>query len=96
MTTDAPDGGRLARLQRRGSVRYEPEILRNLAKARIAWVLDHPDMSDWLKQALRSAMLLDPVAVQNDIEMLRHLMALRASAEVEIAVSGGASELGGL
>ena len=67
--------------------RPEPEFLRSLANARINWVLNHPHMSDWLKAALRSATELDPVAVQNDIEMLRHLFALRASAEVALTLS---------
>ena len=67
--------------------RQEPEILRSLANARIEWVLNHPHMSDWLKAALRSANGLDPVAIQNDIEMLKHLITLRANAEVEIVLS---------
>lgn len=67
--------------------RQEPEILRSLANARIEWVLNHPHMSDWLKAALRSAQGLDPTSIQNDIEMLRHLITLRANAEVEIAMS---------
>lgn len=68
-------------------VRQEPEILRSIANAHINWVLDHPHMSPWLKETLRSAQGLDPVALQNDIEMLRHLIGLRANAEVEIAVN---------
>jgi len=67
--------------------RQEPEILRSLANARIEWVLNHPHMSDWLKAALRSAQGLDPTAIQNDIEMLRHLITLRANAEVEIRLN---------
>ncbi|MBP2277654.1 MULTISPECIES: hypothetical protein [Sphingomonas] len=67
--------------------RQEPEILRSRANARIAWVLNHPHMSDWLKAALRSAQALDPIAIQNDIEILRHLITLRVNAEVELALS---------
>lgn len=67
--------------------RQEPEVLRSVANARIDWVLNHPHMSDWLKAALRSARDLDPIAVQNDIEMLRNLFALRTSAEVELMLS---------
>lgn len=69
------------------AVRQEPEILRALANSRIEWVLRHPGMSKWLKDALRSTAMLDPVAIQNDVEMLRHLIALRASAEVETALA---------
>jgi len=66
--------------------RQEPEILRSIANARIDWVLANPHMSAWLKAALISAEGLDPVAIQNDIEMLRHLIAMRANAEIEIAL----------
>ena len=74
--------------------RQEPEILRSLANARIEWVLNHPHMIDWLKAALRSAKGLDPVAILNDIEMLRHLITLRANAEIEIAVGQAQSSEG--
>ncbi|WP_231621641.1 hypothetical protein [Sphingomonas sp. 37zxx] len=69
------------------SVRQEPEVKLSIADARIAWVLNHPHMSDWVKQALRSADGLDPIALQNDVEMLRHLIAPRAEAQIEIAVT---------
>lgn len=68
-------------------VRQEPEIALAHAEAKVEWVLNHPHMSDWLKAALRSAKGLDSVEIQNDIEMLRHLIAIRASAEVEIALN---------
>ena len=45
--------------------------------ARISWVLDNPAMSDWLKEALRSALREDPVALVNDFEILRHLIVPR-------------------
>lgn len=67
--------------------RQEPEILRSIAQARIAWVLNHPHMSDWLKSALRAATQRDPTDVQNDIEILRHLFASCADAEVALALS---------
>lgn len=66
---------------------HEPEALLAVAQARIAWVLDHPTMSDWLKQALRSADDVDPIALQNDVEMLRHLIVPRAQAQIEIAIT---------
>ena len=37
---------------------------------RISWVLEHPGMSLWLKQALRGGLSRDPVAVLNDLEIL--------------------------
>ena len=58
-----------------------------IAEARIAWVLDHPAMSDWLKQALRAAEGLDPTALQNDLEMLRHLITPRSQAQIEISMT---------
>lgn len=42
--------------------------------ARILWVLENPAMSDWLKEALRSAVSEDPVALANDLEILHHLV----------------------
>ena len=57
------------------------------AEIRIAWVLHHPDMSDWLKQALRTAAHVDPVGLQNDVELLRHLVTPKAQAQIEMALS---------
>lgn len=57
------------------------------ADARIAWVLDHPHMSDWLKGALRNAEGIDPVVLQNDVEILRQLLIARAQAQIEIAMT---------
>ena len=57
------------------------------ADARIAWVLAHPHMSDWLKQALRSADARDPTGLQNDVEMLRHLLVPRARARIAMTES---------
>lgn len=69
------------------AIRQEPEITMAIAEARIDWALNHPHLSDWLKEALRSASGLDPIALQNDIEMLRLLISGRASAEIEIMMS---------
>ncbi|WP_353204985.1 hypothetical protein [Sphingomonas sp.] len=68
-------------------VRAEPELLLAAADARIAWVLDHPHMSDWLKQALRAAEGGDPVALQNDVEMIRHLLLPRCQAQIDLALA---------
>ncbi len=68
-------------------LRQEPEAMLAVADARIAWVLDHPHMSDWLKQALRTADGLDPFGLQNDVEMLKHLILPRSQALIEIAMS---------
>ena len=68
-------------------MRQELENELAAADARIAWVLDHPQVSDWLKAALRTAVGLDPVRLQNDIEMLRQLIIARAQAQIEIAMT---------
>ena len=68
-------------------VRQDPEIKLAVADARIAWVLEHPHMSDWLKQALLTADGLDPIGVQNDVEMLRHLIVPRSQAQIEITMT---------
>ncbi|MDY7522816.1 hypothetical protein [Sphingomonas sp. 10B4] len=68
-------------------LRQEPEIMLAVADARIAWVLEHPHMSDWVKQALLTADGLDPIGLQNDVEMLRHLIVPRSQARIEIAMS---------
>lgn len=69
----------------------EPEIMLAVAEARIAWVLDHPHMSDWLKQGLRMAAGCDPIALQNDIEILKSLLMSHAQVRIEIAVRAAAS-----
>lgn len=58
-----------------------------IADARIAWVLEHPHMSEWLKQALRAADGLDPIELQNDVEMLRHLIVPKSQAQIEIGMT---------
>ena len=68
-------------------LRPEPELLLAAAEDRIAWVLEHPQMSDWLKQALRSADEADPVVLQNDLEMIRHLLLPRCQAQIDLAVA---------
>lgn len=47
--------------------------------ARIHWVLEHPDMSPWLKSALRSALVEDPINVTNDLQILSNLVVSRSS-----------------
>ena len=56
----------------------------NVAEQRIAWTINHPDMSGWLKEALRTALEQDPVAVLNDLEILKDLINLWADAQIEL------------
>ncbi|MGC8518521.1 MAG: hypothetical protein ACP5P4_08330 [Steroidobacteraceae bacterium] len=44
------------------------------AERRIHRALAHPAFSGWLKDALRSALTRDPLALANDLELLGHLL----------------------
>ncbi len=74
-------------------MRPEPEIMLAAADERINFILHHPDMSDWLKQALQTAVGRDPVALQNDIEMLSHLLTPRIQAQIEMAIGAALAQI---
>ena len=61
-----------------------------LAEERIDWVLSHPDMSIWLKNALRMARGRGPIDALNDLELLQTLLQARSQALIAqtLAVSG--------
>lgn len=61
------------------------EIL-DTADAHIEWVLANRQTSDWLKQALVSALDREPVAVLNDLEMLRVLLGRRCRCLIELSI----------
>ena len=65
-------------------MKREPEIMLEEIKAKIEWVLEHPYMSDWLKAALRDVDGIDPVALQNDVEILRMLSASLVDAQTAL------------
>lgn len=44
----------------------------------IAFILDHPAMSDWLKRALATALDRSPTEVLNDLEILNQVLRRRA------------------
>ena len=54
------------------------------AERRIAWVLENPLTSTWLKDALESATRRDPVDVMNDLELLDHLLKEWTRAKIEV------------
>lgn len=56
------------------------------AERRITWVLENPRISTWLKDALRAAVMCDPIDVMNDVEMLRELLRFRTEAIVQKAL----------
>lgn len=61
-------------------MRNEPEVALKIVDARIAWVLQHPRTSNWLKSTLQGALEADPLCLANDLEMLRHLLQSRSEA----------------
>ena len=44
----------------------------------IAFVLGNPRMSAWLQVALREALLLDPIDVLGELEILNHILRQRS------------------
>lgn len=63
---------------------YPEEVLQSNDE-RIAWVLAHPRMSPWLKEALRGARERDPVEVLNELEILNLLLRAECETKIEIA-----------
>ena len=55
-----------------------PEVER-----RIAWILAHPGISEWLKDTLSKALDRDPIDVANDLELLIHLLRPWTSARID-------------
>ena len=64
-----------------------PAQLIQVADHRIDWVLSHPGMSTWLKNALRTARDRDPIEVLNDLEVLCLLLKLRSESLIEIRLT---------
>lgn len=58
-----------------------------MTEERIDWVLSSANISEWLKDALRSAMDRDPVGILNELEMLNTLLRPRCQCLIELAVS---------
>ncbi len=56
------------------------------ADANVIWVLDHPEMSPWIKDALRAALVADPITVANEVEVLRQVIVPRSNALVRKAL----------
>ncbi|HMM57857.1 MAG TPA: hypothetical protein PKD77_09765 [Rudaea sp.] len=54
-----------------------------LAEENIAWILDHPAFSGWLKDTLGSAIARDPERVANDLEILTHVLRGWTSARID-------------
>lgn len=50
-------------------------------------ILSSPDVSDWLKQALRGSLTRDPVDVANEAELLAQVLSSRAKLILEEALT---------
>lgn len=61
--------------------------------ARIDWILAHPGMSVWLKEALRAALERDPVDILNDLEILDYLLRARSDALIHAALGAEGGQL---
>jgi hypothetical protein len=53
------------------------------AEEQIDWALSHPDLSGWLKDALRATSDCNPIEVLNDLEVLDTLVRGRACALID-------------
>lgn len=84
----------ILRQARSRRLRPEPELALARADAHIAWALAQPQVSGWLQAALRSARDHDPLTLQNDIELLRHLALpyARAATEAQMETAGPMDE----
>lgn len=61
-------------------------LIRKTAMAvdeQIKFVLDHPEMSDWLKITLRGALDLDPISILSDIQILDNIFRQRLQYLIE-------------
>lgn len=58
---------------------------------RVAWILDHPDMSDWLKSALKTAFVEEPMGLRNDLQILVGIILSREAALTREATQNQAS-----
>ncbi|MDO1559402.1 hypothetical protein Q0812_08165 [Brevundimonas sp. 2R-24] len=57
-------------------------------QARLSFVLEHPDMSPWLKTAVRSMLARASGDVLNDLEILNDIARLRHALSVQAAGQG--------
>lgn len=68
-------------------MKHEPETVIAITNARIRQLLDSPNVSDWLKTALRAADGHDPITLQNEIEILRHVIGPASQTELNVAMT---------
>lgn len=68
-------------------MKHEPEILVAITNARIRYLLESPYVSDWLKTARRGADGHDPIKLQNEIEILRHVIGPIFQTDLDVAMT---------
>ena len=67
-------------------MKHEPETVIAVTNARIRQLLESPHVSDWLKAALRGADGLDPITLQNEIEILRHVIGPMSRTDIDVSM----------
>jgi hypothetical protein len=68
-------------------MKHEPETVIAITNARIRYLLESPNISDWLKIALRAADGHDPIKLQNEIEILRHVIGPISQTAIDVAMT---------
>lgn len=68
-------------------MKHEPETVIAITNARIRYLLESPNISDWLKTALRAADGHDPIKLQNEIEILRHVIRPISQTDIDVAMT---------
>lgn len=74
------------------SLPNDDELEKN--QKRIAWVLAHPGVSPWLKEALQAARERDPVDVLNELEILSLLLRSECNARIRATLPDSISGRG--
>ena len=68
-------------------MKNEPETVIAITNARIRHLLESPIVSDWLKTALRAADGHDPIKLQNEIKILRHVIGSISQTDLDVAMT---------
>jgi hypothetical protein len=68
-------------------MKHEPETVIAITNARIKYLLESPNFSEWLKTALRAADGHNPITLQNEIEILRHVIGPLSHTDPDIAIT---------
>ncbi|GGI73150.1 hypothetical protein GCM10007973_07600 [Polymorphobacter multimanifer] len=68
-------------------MKHEPETVIAITNTRIRHLLESPHVSDWLKTALRAADGHDPITLQNEIEILRHVIAPISQTSIAVTMA---------